>query len=251
MFVVMGIVILGTILGYVLLFSDYAITDKFIKEIQDPESFMSSCVESNLNSIVNNLLENNLYSSPVEDNYFKYNNDGVPERIPFLCTVGEFNAPCINQEPVLMLRLKTNFESEIFPRIDSCWVKMVASFERQGDTIFGDLLNKTLLTGKEVLEIKISNSLIIKSGDNTQSYSEFNIETNTRIFKLAALAQKIVNFESTLCEFNIVAEMGMYPEIFIKRFRSGDQTKMYTLEDRATEESIKFAVRTCVIPAGI
>ena len=93
MFVILGIVILGLVLGYVLLFSDYAIIDTFIGERGTPESFMINCVEGNVKLSISNFLANNLYLEPVENNYFKYNNNDISEIIPIFCTVGEFNAP--------------------------------------------------------------------------------------------------------------------------------------------------------------
>ena len=37
----------------------------------------------------------------------------------------------------------------------------------------------------------------------------------------------------------------------ISRFITGDQVKIYTLTDRETNKNMSFAVRTCVLPAGI
>ena len=41
------------------------------------------------------------------------------------------------------------------------------------------------------------------------------------------------------------------PGISIETHRTSDQTKIYLLKERRTEHELKFAVKTCVLPAGI
>lgn len=40
-------------------------------------------------------------------------------------------------------------------------------------------------------------------------------------------------------------------DIKIDRFVTGDQTKIYTITDKLTNKKFSFAIKTCVLPAGI
>jgi hypothetical protein len=64
-------------------------------------------------------------------------------------------------------------------------------------------------------------------------------------------ARSIVNYESETCEFNALNWEKNFPSVGIKRFITSEQTKVYTLTDKITKKEINFAVKTCVLPAGI
>lgn len=251
LFIILGIVILVVVTAYVLLFSKYAVIDLFKDDVSDPRAFMTGCLTKDTENIVSTFIDNNLYTKPVETNYFKYNNNEVAENVPYMCKVGEFYSPCINQRPNLQGKLKEDLIKEIQPLVDSCWQRLISSNAGGGYTVQDTTEEIDLIPRQENLEILIPNTLTISSTDGAQTYSDFSLQVNSRIFQLAALASKITNFESTLCEFDATGWMLAYPNIVIKRFRAGDQTKVYTLKDRTTEEETKFAIRTCIIPAGI
>jgi hypothetical protein len=251
LFIILGIVIVTGVLTYVFVFSEYAIFNPFGKEISDPEAYMEDCLIGEIEETINSFVENNFYSSEVEENYFRYNNDGVSEKIPYLCKVGDFYRPCINQEPNLQGKMREEIIQEIQPRVDICWGKLVSNFQRRGYTVQEDMGGIELISLEEGIRIRNPSSMVASSGGESESYSNFEMLVNTKLFKLATLATQIVNMESTLCEFDQTTWMLNFPDILIERFRGGDQTKVYTLRDRLTGEEIKFAIRTCILPAGI
>jgi hypothetical protein len=54
-----------------------------------------------------------------------------------------------------------------------------------------------------------------------------------------------------MCEFDNINWMKNYANIRVDRFVTSDQTKVYTILDKTREQEISFAVKTCVLPAGI
>jgi hypothetical protein len=249
--VIGGIVIIVLAILYLLVLSDYNILDIFNEDISDPNIYLASCLSGDVSEIVDTFLSNNLYPEEVEDNFFKYNNDGQSENIPYLCKVGEFYSPCVNQEPNLPAKLKQDLLKDIMPIAENCWIKLASAYERNGyDVETGDIV-VGLFSRQENFEIQLSGNMKITSTEETKTLENFEIQINSHIFNLAFLATEIVNFESTLCEFDYINWMNTYNDIFISRFRAGDQTKVYTLKDRYTDEEIKFAIKTCVLPAGI
>ena len=65
------------------------------------------------------------------------------------------------------------------------------------------------------------------------------------------LVQTIVNSETSTCDFDKEAWMRKDNSIVIYRTSLSDQTEVYTLRERLTEREIKFAIKTCVLPAAL
>ncbi|MAG40003.1 hypothetical protein CMI41_03485 [Candidatus Pacearchaeota archaeon] len=248
--VIAGIVAILLALIYVLVVSDYNILDIFNEDISDPNLYLESCLAGDISEIVNSFLENNFYYEEIEENFFLYNDEDESEKVPYLCKVGEFYSPCINQEPNLPAKLKQDLLDEIIPLAENCWLKMAAAYERNGYVVETDGIEVDIVSRQENFEIQLEGNMKITSTEETEAFEAFEIQIDSHIFNLASLATEIVNFESTLCEFDYINWMNTYNDIFISRYRAGDQTKIYTLKDRYTDEEIKFAIKTCVLPAG-
>jgi hypothetical protein len=251
LFIILGIIVAVASLIYILVFSKYSIIDGVRAKSSNPEEFLEECIKKDMEALVINFLENNFHAEIPEDNFFRHNNNGVLEKIPILCTVGEFNVPCINQDPVLELRLKSDIRNEIDNLAESCWEKLISNLKRQSFTVEEDGSDTILYINKESIMVHIPSMISLVTSEETKVYSNFYIDFRTSIFKLASLANQIANHESTLCEFGETGWMLADNTVFITRFRAGDQTKLYTLKDRTTDEEIKFAIKTCVIPAGV
>jgi len=65
------------------------------------------------------------------------------------------------------------------------------------------------------------------------------------------LEQTIVNYETTECDFDKMGWMNEDNTLLISKFSTSDQTEIYSIKDRLTDREIKFAIKTCVLPAGI
>ena len=149
LFIILGIVALVAVSTYVLVFSEYAVVDVFRSDISEPHSFIEECIREDTEEVVDRFLSNNFYSQEVESNFFRYNNNEVSERIPLLCTVAEFNSPCINQEPNLQAKLKSSLEEEIKTSAQNCWEKLISSSKRSGLEVDVSELKMNLSVNRE------------------------------------------------------------------------------------------------------
>jgi len=219
-----------------------------INPIEDPNGYMQKCLEDSIIKYEKLFIENNGYINKT-DNYILYKN----EKVPYLCKASKFYTPCINQEPLFVENIKINFKNYVDKDAKKCFDSLIKNLEKRGYNVKNNNTNfetdLKFIENKIILNIK--NNLIITKGEEKLNFNNFIVIQNSPIYNLFTLAEKIVNFESTICEFNSVNWMRYYPEIIISRFITSDQTKIYTLTEEKSKKQIKFAVKTCVLPAGI
>jgi hypothetical protein len=251
LFIILGIMVVVVVSSYILFFSDYSPLSYFNKDLKNPNDYISECVTFAAEDVLSSYLDNNFFFEEVENNYFRYNNDGVNENVPYLCTVGEFYKPCINQDPNLQGRLVNDLTAQLEVGIKSCFSKLKRDLEKKGysvELIEGEI---RVIPRLKDFQISIGNIVNLVDNEDIKSFSNFEVSINSNIFNLAKLATTIANFESSLCAFDLTTWVRTNSEIMITRFRGGEQTKLYTLRHRNSNEEIKFAIKTCLLPAGI
>ena len=73
------------------------------------------------------------------------------------------------------------------------------------------------------------------------------------LFDLANIAREIVNQEAKYCNFEYLGFMLFYPRFNIDKKAVGSAettSKIYIIEDRATNKRLFIAIRSCAIPPG-
>ena len=68
---------------------------------------------------------------------------------------------------------------------------------------------------------------------------------------MAVIANEIINQEVKFCYFEYVGYSLLYPDYSIEKTDIDGNTKIYTIKDKQTEKVLLFAVRGCILPAGI
>jgi len=218
--------------------------------VQDPKAFVEECAGIALTESETTLLNTNLYPN-LTMNYILYSGEKSGEKVPYLCSVSTFYTPCINQEPMLLEKMRKYIEEYTKSKVEQCFKKVDSDYKKRGFEVKAGNITAIVEINKKIISININRQMSITKGANTKSFESFTSEIKSPMYDLIRTAMQVVNYESTLCEFNNVRWMLSYPEISIKKFSASDQTKVYTLTDRDTEKEIKFAVKTCVLPAGV
>jgi hypothetical protein len=178
---------------------------------------------------------------------YRHNQDTMP----FLCYSTEFYMPCVPQSPLFIESVRKNMENKASRELSRCVLKLKEDYERKGYTFDYSSFNFVLTFNELEISYSARVDITIFKGDETILISTKEGSVPTLLPKMLRTAETIVNYESVFCEFNHVTWQALNRDILIKRFRGGDQTKVYSLEDRNSGEEIKFAIRTCVMPAGI
>jgi hypothetical protein len=242
-FIIVGIIIVSAIGLFFLLSPSVNISSK---NLDDPRGYISRCGESATQDALDNIFAGYGYSA-LDTNYYLYGG----ENIPYLCKASEFYIPCTPQDPMFVGRIKNEIRDYVTPEIEKCFSGLENGLESTGyNVVVGDM--EIVFDLREMgIQINIVKDIAASRDGVSEAYNNYKVEVLSPIMKLGNLAQTIVNFESTLCEFNHVNWMREYPDIKIEKFTGGDQTDVYTLTERTSEKQLKFAIRTCLIPAGI
>jgi hypothetical protein len=214
---------------------------------QNPEAYLKNCISNSIKQSEEIILKTNGYPQLNSDNYMLYSK----EKIPYLCTVSEFYSPCIPQEPAFFNYIRKLMENKIAMDTEACLTALKKDLDRKGFNVKEDPGQVNLAIEKDFIFVKLSKKIYASRAEDSLAIAGVEVSYGTNLYDLIKLEQTIVNYESTLCEFNAMNWMRFDPSIIIDMTRTSDSTKVYTLQDRLTDRKIKFAIKTCVLPAGI
>lgn len=244
LFVIVAIIIITSLAVGLFYFKQKQEQERFSTE--DIKGYIEKCISDEIEAIEPKLLDNNGYMN-LSDNYIVY----YGEKVPYLCKASQFYVSCINQEPMYLVHLQKEITNEITPKAQVCFSDLKYLLEKKGYSIDEGYMNLSISIQKKLIVVNIDKKFNTQKETESKSYNNFNSQIPSPLYDLAITTERIINYESTLCEFNMMNWMKTYRDISIKKFVTSDQTKIYTVAERESEKSISFAVKTCVLPAGI
>jgi hypothetical protein len=213
---------------------------------ENPEAFIQQCAMESLNKNEALIIEGNLYPNKTS-NTFLY----MQKVIPYLCKGSQFYYPCINQEPLLMTVVEKKFKNLTEPEVQECFNKLVLALKEKGYEVEEGKLENKIELKRGFIALDMEKRMTTKRGSEIKTYTKFLVEIESPLYRLVDTARNIVNYESTLCEFDTVSWGLNYRDLSIGKFVASDGTKVYTITDKSTGKEINFAVKTCALPAGI
>lgn len=214
---------------------------------KNPDQYLKDCAKTSLEESESMLFDSNILIKGNFSNYMLYQS----KKVPYLCSISEFYYPCIPQQPALLTEVGKTIDNKLSRDMGICFKSLSDSFEKQGYYIKSKNYSISLEMVSGRIKVDIGSNLILDRGKETVTVKETSLDYNSPLFDLIKLEQTIVNYESTACEFNDINWMRSDSSILINRFRASDQTKVYTIKDRNTEKQLNFAIKTCVLPAGL
>jgi len=247
LFVIISIlVVIAIILLYVFVIKPYIDAST----IGDPKAFIEKCASDSIRNSEKKIFDTNGYPNNMT-NYILYRGEKDSEKVPYLCTSSMFYENCIIQEPMLIENIRRYIEENVRKDVSSCFSNLENKFKKGGRNVISGNLTVNIDFGTKTIIANITKNLAISKGSKTETFSVFDAKINSPLYSLLYAENKIVYFESENCAFDSVSWMRFNPDMNIKKFSASDQTKIYTLKDKDTEKEIKFAVKTCVLPAGM
>jgi len=247
LFVILSIlVVIAIILLYIFVIKPYIDAST----MGDPKTFIEKCATDSIKNSEKKIFETNAYPGNMT-NYILYRGEKDSEKVPYLCTTSLFYEPCINQEPMLIEKIRKYIEENVKKDVGSCFSNLENKLKKGGRNVISGNLTVNIEFGTKAIIANITKDFTISKGSKTETFSVFDAKMNSPLYNLLYTENKIVYFESDLCAFDSVSWMRFNQDIFIKKFSASDQTKIYTLTDKDSEKKIKFAVKTCVLPAGM
>jgi hypothetical protein len=243
LFIIIGIVLVSAI---VLLFTFYG------PEISLPGQKMGSPVERISLCIEDTILEyeKSFFEKPINiGTNLSYTSNR--ETMPFLCYSTEYYMPCVPQSPLFIESVRKNMENSVSRELSRCILSVKEDYEKRGYSFENSDFEFSIVFNELDFFYSVEMNIRLEKDEEVILISSREGTVPSILPKILRTAETIVNYETTFCEFNYMTWQAVNRNIIINRFRGGDQTKVYILKDRLSNKEIKFAIRTCVMPAGI
>jgi len=244
LFIVLALVIVAAV---ILTFFIIKTIQLRIGEPIDPNVYMHQCVAESLQRNEEFLISENLYSNKTF-NSIVYRG----EIVPYLCSVSQYYSPCVNQQPMLLAYVERSLGDLVKPDAEKCLSSLFKMLKKRGYNINEiEGMNISISIKKGRVDAEIKKKFTASTENEAKTYENFASGIASPLYNLIDTTRSIINYESETCEFNYLAWMFYYRDVSISKFVASDGSKVYTLVDKTTGKSIKFAVKTCLFPAGI
>ena len=208
----------------------------------NPQTFMASCIEDQMRANINLATAQGGFINPT---LFKMHDD---VKATYLCyNRGNFDH-CIMQHPMLLSEIETELKTAIAPVVEDCYVELEDNFQKSGGEMilspYTDI-NVNLFSG--YVGITLIRDITLTKRDETSQLSELNIRYPSNLFEFAEIAMEIVYNEAKYCEFSNSGFMNIFTDYLVLKTKMSDQTEIYTITDKATQEKMQIATRGCVL----
>jgi len=209
----------------------------------EPNSYLTSCIEKDLNSAKNEVIKQGGSINP--ENYVLYENN----KVEYLCYTNESYATCVMQQPMLLQHVESEIERKIDARVKTCAENLRAEFERNGYSISAGQLKYIVLIVPKKIVLQL-NYPITATKEGTKTYKEFTAESKSGLYDLIMIATSILNFEARYGEASSDIYMTYYPSMKVEKKEISEKGTVYILTDRESQEAFYFASKSLPWPQG-
>jgi hypothetical protein len=241
-FIILALILVVIIAMLFLLFRS---PEQNIVDDENPQAFIEKCTKDAVNEALEILMPQGGYLEP--QNYKLHEN----KKLAYLCYTGEYYQTCSNQVPMLIEHIEQEIIDYTRPRIANCFQILESKLEGRYDIVANmDELNINVnLQPKQVI-VDIEKEFKMTHGSDVRIFNDFKIKIMSPIYELTKLTLKILSREAISCNFDYVDYVMLYPENDIRKFVTGDSSRIYTLREKVSGEEFIFAIRNCVMPPG-
>jgi hypothetical protein len=237
LFIIIGIVILGAVVGFVLL------RKPILEARTAPEKIeVRECVESSVENALNIILRQGGYANP--QNYYMYKGN----KVAFLCYNKEYYKQCINQEPLYIEHLEKEIKGIIDPKVRDCFFSLEQDYKDRGYAVTSSPLNLAVLIEPERIRVLINKTITLNKGGETKKFDKFDLSIVSNLYGLARTAIDIVDQEARLCSFEYIGYMLVHPEFDITKNNLGTEVSVYNVKEKKTNKELNLAIRSCAQP---
>jgi hypothetical protein len=215
-----------------------------IEQVQDPTSFLTTCLEPSFRNTLNTLFAHGGYRTP--QGFLVYQD----EQIEYLCYTSENYKPCVVQQPLIKEHVEEELTAALQEPVRTCMQQLQEAYERQGYRASigagkGPALE--VIPGKVLVTLDLPLTL---TKEGTRTFRTFQLSYPSELYDLAYIVTSIIEFEATLGGSETTTYIQYYPDLKIKKLRLGDGSTLYDVEHVVSKEKFRFATRSLVFPPG-
>ncbi len=257
-FIILGVIIVG---AAALVYFLYPQIKSAFLGISDPQSFIQSCVQDKIKTIISNLSMQGGSIAP--QNYYSYYNEITNKlyTVDYLCYNNQDYLPCVMQQPLLQQHVESEIQTNLQSTADSCFADLQKNYQNRGYTV-------NFVKGSTVVDILPGrvivtfNNQLTLTKDTTQRYEQLNAVVSNNLYDFLSITSSILNWEATYGDAPAQTYMLYYHNLIVEKKevgsrndpaagnRNSDGTKIYILTNINTGEMFQFATRGYVIPPG-
>lgn len=210
----------------------------------DPQAYIENCIKENSQQAITTLSKQGGDLEP------ELNLTYMGQDYTYLCYNQGLYNPCINQKPMLIEHLQEEISKYTEPKVKECFQSLKTELEDKGYEIsMAGMSIETELQTKMAV-VTVNRKFTMSRRGETKEFENFQAKIPSPLYELAEIAMEITNQEAQYCNFENLGFMIIYPQYDIRK-DNYEGNLIYTITDLETQQSFKFAVRTCVLPAGL
>ncbi|MEI6850060.1 MAG: hypothetical protein WCK29_03400, partial [archaeon] len=193
----------------------------------NPNTYLKSCVEKDLQSNIKTLSANAGYANVngTDKGTVMYQS----ENIKFLCYTPDFYQTCLVQQPLI----KENFEKELSnifnAKATQCLQSLKTEFQRRGYDVTMKGVNASVSFNPGDILVSYATPMTVTKAGSVRTYNGFDVSLRSNMYDLIMISTSIIDFESSLGDSETTAYMEYYPNLKIEKVKLSDGTKIYTV----------------------
>ncbi len=233
-FIIIALVIVGLVVLGVLIYPRIKTT---FGVSETPSAFIQTCMEDVMKETVQKL---SLQGGSIEPEFFVMHDN---EKVEYLCYTNENTRTCVVQQPMLKTHIQNEIKENVKSQADDCFNSLKENYQSQGYTV--DLKKGAIST--ELLPSRVIatfNYTLTLTKTDTQRYDSFVVLLNNNLYELVAIANSIVEWETTQGKAPSEIYMSYYRDLKVEESKKSDGTIVYILTDKSNENKFQFASRS-------
>ncbi|MEM4605704.1 MAG: hypothetical protein QW103_01550 [Candidatus Pacearchaeota archaeon] len=244
-FIIIGLIIFVLLIFFI--FSKSTRLDFFIRDKKEPSLEIKNFIEKSIKENEEKFFKEKQFLQEFKI-FYLYSK----ENISYTCYNEEFYFPCIKQSPLFIESIRRKMENRIARDLSRFLLKLKEDYEARGYSFDFSSYVLNLSFEEKTISFSFNSNIKVFRQDTSFFVSSIEGQVNSPLPIILRTVERINDYESTLCDFDHLAWQFIYRDIKIDKFRAGDGTKVYVLKSKEyPQKEIKFAIRTCVLPAGI
>lgn len=212
-----------------------------IEKLESPENFIQTCLEDTIKENVETI---SLQGGSLNPEFYYLYQDN---KLQYLCYSNEYYKPCVVQIPFLRDHIEEEIKESIKEDVNFCFNSLKQTYEDRGYTtnlkkgdFIVELLPKKIVT-------TINNEFSFSKGDETQRRETFRVVVNNNLYELAAIAQNIIERETIFGGADPDMYMDIYSDLKIEKYPQIDETTVYILTNKNTDDKFQFTSRSIAL----
>ncbi len=213
-----------------------------IEKPESPEKFIQTCLEDAIKENVDIISRQGGSMEPSPNILYQ------DEKLQYLCYTNEYLKPCTTHIPFLREHIEDEIKNSIQEDVGFCFTSLKQTYEKnnyqanfkEGEIIV-ELLPQRIVTTMDY-------EFTFSKGDTTERRETFRIVVNNNLYELVAIAQNIMDREIRYGDADTTYYMDLYSDLKVEKEPLDDDTRIYTLTNKESNDKFQFAIRSIAFP---